>query len=200
MSATILVTGFETFGPHETNPTEAAMSLLPEEIGAARIVTAVLPVEFGRCGEEAVRLVEEHVPQAVVLTGVAGGRPEITPERIAVNVRDTGGEESFADNAGYAPIDVPIREGGPDGIFATLPNRAIVATLKAAGIPAALSSTAGTYICNETMYAVLDALAASAPPEVPAGFIHVPTVAEMPLETIVRGLEVAIEVVAAEFV
>lgn len=193
----VLVTGFEAFGPYPVNPTEAAVRSLPQVLSGAQIITGVLPVEFGRCADAVLALVAEHRPDAVILTGLAAGRSAITPERIAVNLRDTGGTESFADNAGYAPVDVPIVDGGPDGIFSTLPNRQIVARLQAAGIPAEISGSAGAFACNETMYAVLTSLASAAGPQPPAGFIHVPDVDVLPLAQIVRALEVVIDTVVA---
>lgn len=192
---TVLVTGFEAFGPHATNPTAQVVALLPPRIAGARIVTAVLPVEYGRCAEAALALVAEHSPDAIVLTGLAAGRSAVTPERIGINVRDTGGAEGFADNAGLAPVDAPIVEGGPDGLFATLPNREILMALRSAGIPAEISSTAGTYICNETLYAVLHHLATTPPPVPAAGFMHVPDTEVLPLEEIVRAVTIAVEVI-----
>ena len=174
------------------------MGLLPPRLGDVRISTAVLPVEYGRCAAEALCAIDTHRPDAVVLTGLAAGRTAVTPERIAINVRDTGGAgsaEGFADNAGYAPVDVPIIDAGPAGIFATLPNRLIVSALREAGLPAEISSTAGTYICNETMYAVLHSFSGVAGPGPLAGFIHVPDVDVLPVEETVRALSVVAEVV-----
>ncbi|MDO5503717.1 MAG: peptidase C15 [Actinomycetia bacterium] len=195
---TVLVTGFEPFGPHASNPTAEAVALLPDLIAGARVVTAVLPVEYGRCADMALALIDEHSPDAVVLTGLAAGRTAVTPERIGINVRDTGGVEGFADNAGLAPVDVPVVTGGPDGLFATLPNRAIVTALLAAGIPAEISSTAGTYICNETLYAVLHSVRSAPPPAPLVGFIHVPDTDVLPLTDITRAMTIAVEVTVAE--
>lgn len=193
---TVLVTGFERFGEHAANPTEQIVEALPDMIAGARVVTSVLPVEFGRSAEVAVRLVAEHSPDAVVLTGLAAGRRAITPERVALNVRDIA-EEGVADNTGAAPRDQPVVEGGPDGIFATLPNRTIVERLLAAGIPAELSATAGTFVCNETMYAVLHSLRPQGRGAPTAGFVHVPGVDVLPLSELVRALQVVIETVVA---
>lgn len=168
------------------------MDLLPESLGGYAVVTGVLPVQFGRCAAAALALIERHSPAAVVLTGLAAGRSAVTPERIAINVRDTGGAECFADNAGLAPVDAPIVDGGPDGAFSTLPNRAIVSALLDAGLPASMSWTAGTYICNETMYAVLTSGLAPV-----AGFVHVPDADVLPLPEVVRALEIVLEVVVA---
>ncbi|MCA1781947.1 MAG: pyroglutamyl-peptidase I [Dermatophilaceae bacterium] len=192
---TVLVTGFEVFGPHVRNPTQEAVGLLPETLAGVGVVTGVLPVEYGRCGEVALALVEAHSPDAVNLTGLAAGRSAVTPERVAINLRDTGGAEGFADNSGYAPEGVPIVAGGPDGIFATLPNRRIVEALLAAGIPAEISNSAGTYVCNETLYAALTSLASIPGPRPIAGLVHVPDVDVLPLESIVRALHITVDVV-----
>ena len=196
---TVLVTGFERFGEHAANPTEEAVASLPAEVAGARLVTAVLPVEFGRCAQEALGLITEHAPDAVVLTGLAAGRAAVTPERVAINVRDVAGE-GVADNAGVAPEDEPVVEGGPDGLFATLPNRRIVERLRAAGLPAELSATAGTFICNETLYAVLHSLRALGPGAPLAGFVHVPDVDVLPVAELVRALLVVVETVVGEVV
>lgn len=194
---TVLVTGFERFGEHAANPTEEAVRRLPAHVRGGRVVTGVLPVEFGRCAEAALALVTEHSPDAVVLTGLAAGRSAVTPERVAINVRDIGGE-GVADNAGAAPEDEPVVEGGPDGLFSTLPNRRIVERLRADGLPAELSATAGTFICNETLYAVLHSLRPVGLGAPPVGFVHVPDVDVLPLPGLVRALEVVIETVVEE--
>ncbi|MGA8046590.1 MAG: pyroglutamyl-peptidase I [Dermatophilaceae bacterium] len=190
---TVLVTGFERFGEHSTNPTEEVVRELPDMIAGARVVTAVLPVEFGRSAEVALRLVAERSPDAVVLTGLAAGRRAVTLERVAINVRDIAGE--CADSTGAAPRDRAIVEGGPDGIFATLPNRTIVERLLASGIPAELSATAGTFVCNETMYAVLHSLRPLGTAAPPAGFVHVPGVDVLSVAELVRALRVVVETV-----
>ena len=191
---TVLVTGFERFGEHSSNPTEEAVRELPGVIAGAEVVTAVLPVEFGRCADVALGLVRGHSPDAVVLTGLAAGRRAVTPERVAINVRDIAGE-GVADNTGASPRDQPVVESGPDGLFATLPNREIVERLLAAGIPAELSASAGTFICNETMYAVLHSLRPLGAGAPRAGFIHVPADDVLPLAELVRALAVVVETV-----
>ena len=192
---TVLVTGFERFGEHSANPTEEMVRQLPDVISGASVVSAVLPVEFGRCAEVALGLVREHSPDAIVLTGLAAGRRSVTPERIAINVRDIAGE-GVADNAGASPRDQPVVEGGPDGLFATLPNRTIVERLLAAGVPAELSASAGTFTCNETMYAVLHSLRPLGPEGPRAGFIHVPGDDVLSIADLVRALGVVVETVA----
>lgn len=191
---TVLVTGFERFGEHSSNPTEEAVRELPDVIAGADVVTAVLPVEFGRCAEAALGLVREHSPDAVVLTGLAAGRRAVTPERVAINLRDIAGE-GVADNTGASPRDQPVVAGGPDGLFSTLPNRLIVERLLAAAIPAELSASAGTFICNETMYAVLHSLRPLGPGAARTGFIHVPAHDVLPMAELVRALTVVVETV-----
>ncbi|WP_193315322.1 hypothetical protein [Nostocoides sp. F2B08] len=191
---TVLVTGFERFGEHPANPTEEMVRQLPGVIAEASVVSAVLPVEFGRCAEVALGLVCEHSPDAVVLTGLAAGRRSVTPERIAINVRDIAGE-TVADNAGAPPQEQPVVEGGPDGLFATLPNRAIVERLLAAGVPAELSASAGTFVCNETMYAVLHSLRPLGSGGAKAGFIHVPGKEVLSVPELTRAVGVVVEAV-----
>lgn len=205
MTTTILVTGFEPFGGMPVNPTEQLVSSLREAaVPGATLHAAVLPVTYDECASVVRDLLDRHQPDAVIACGLAAGRAAVTPERIAVNVKDTASDQSIADNSGRRPTDEPIAPDGPDGLFSTLPVRQIVEALQDAGIPAAVSNTAGTYICNNTMYAVLDHLR-RAGRDVPAGFIHFPASTEMavddprlsslPMATMERALQVAIETV-----
>lgn len=207
MSTTILVTGFEPFGGMTVNPTQQLVSSLPRtSLPGVTLETAVLPVAYDECATVVRDLLDRHRPDAVIACGLAAGRTAVTPERIAVNVKDTASDQAIADNAGRRPSDEPIAPDGPDGLFATLPVRAIVTALQAAGVPAAISNTAGTYICNNTMYAILDHLRRSGR-AVPAGFIHFPASTEMalvdprlpsmPMATMERALQVAIDTVVA---
>lgn len=175
---TLLVTGFESFGGMGFNPTEAlAREVDGLEVNGFRVTAEVLPVTFDEGLAAAVAAMDRVRPDVVLGLGLAAGRFEITPERIAINVRST--RDSRPDNAGNAPLDEPITDG-PDGLFATLPVRAIVDALLAAGLPAKLSNTAGTYVCNTVMYGVLDHLRRSGA-AVPAGFVHVPATPEIGL-------------------
>lgn len=205
MPTTILVTGFEPFGGMPVNPTEQLVSALDEAaVPGITLYTAVLPVAYDECANVVRDLLDRHEPDAVIACGLAAGRAAVTPERIAVNVKDTASDQSIADNTGRRPSDEPIAPDGPDGLFSTLPVREIVVALQAAGIPAAISNTAGTYICNNTMYAVLDHLR-RAGRNVPAGFLHFPASTEMavgdprlpslPMATMERALQVAIDTV-----
>lgn len=205
MPTTILVTGFEPFGGMSVNPTEQLVSALDEAaVPGVTLHTAVLPVAYDECANVVRDLLDRHEPDAVIACGLAAGRTAVTPERIAVNVKDTASDQSIADNTGRRPSDEPIVPDGPDGLFSTLPVREIVVALQAAGIPAAISNTAGTYICNNTMYAVLDHLR-RAGRNVPAGFLHFPASTEMavgdprlpslPMATMERALQVAIDTV-----
>ncbi len=165
----VLVTGFEPFGGESINPSWEAVKALPDEINGAEIVKQRLPVTFRGVRELLPRLIMEERPDVVILTGQAGGRPNITVERVAINVMDS----TMADNEGFTPEDEPVFEGAPAAYFATLPIKAIVRALRNAGIPAGISNTAGTYVCNAAMFTALHTIAVRGL-ETKAGFIHVP--------------------------
>ena len=171
----LLVTGFEPFGGETVNPAWEAVSRLPDEIGPYRLEKLRLPVVFGAAGEAALAAAARLRPDAVVCVGQAGGRAGITPELIAVNLRWA----RVPDNAGNAPMDEPVVPGGPDGLFSTLPVRAMAARVSAMGLPASVSYSAGTYVCNDLMYAVLHHFAGTG---VRAGFVHVPFLPEQAKE------------------
>ncbi|MDP9801035.1 pyroglutamyl-peptidase [Arcanobacterium wilhelmae] len=151
----ILITGFDPFDGEPINPAWEAVRRLPAEISGARIITAQVPTVFGEAIERTRELIAFHRPSAVVNVGQAGGRTAITVERVAINIDDA----RIPDNAGHSPIDQPVIPGGPAAYFSTLPVKAMVAVIRAAGLPAALSNTAGTFVCNHLMYGTL-ALAA----------------------------------------
>ncbi|MFL0372495.1 pyroglutamyl-peptidase I [Paenibacillus amylolyticus] len=174
----ILISGFEPFGGDTMNPTGALMEALANEvIEGAELKTVLLPVHFDECADLLISEMEAYGPDVVIACGLAKGRTSITPERIAVNVKDIP-PGSYADNQGQRPVDEPIVDGSPDGLFSTLPIRAMVNDMSAAGIPAAVSNTAGTYICNNTMYRVLDHIRVGQLP-IRAGFVHFPASTEM---------------------
>lgn len=184
---TVLLTGFEPFGGSSENSSWEAVRLVARDWGGpAELVTACLPVEFGRAGDVLLSLIEEHVPDLVIATGVAGGRGALTPERVAINLEDA----SIPDNAGSQPIDRAIAQDGPDAYLTRLPVRAMVERMAAAGVPSELSLSAGAYVCNHVMYRMLRHLDGRG---TLAGFIHVPDAADLPLETIAAGLLAAIE-------
>lgn len=204
----LLLTGFEPFGGDAVNPSGDAVRRVAatwSERPGIRLATAILPVTFAGAAERLRTLIAETNPVAVIATGLAGGRAEIGVERVAVNLADA----RIPDNAGVQPVDEPVVSGGPAGAFATLPVKAIAAAIRGAGIPAVVSHTAGTFVCNHVFYTAL----AAVPAGVPAGFIHVPwatgqsargrtaadtvdhaTQPELPAEDIARALQIAIDV------
>jgi pyroglutamyl-peptidase len=172
---TLLVTGFEPFGGLGANPSlEVAKALDGRAVGEAIVRSAVLPVHHAEAGPHVARLLDDTDPLAVVHVGLAAGRARIALERVAVNVMDY----ETPDNAGYRARGEPCVPGGPPAYFATLPLEAILAALTADGIPAYVSNTAGTYLCNQTMYTTLHALAQRRHPA-RAGFIHLPLLPSM---------------------
>lgn len=187
----LLVTAFEAFGGEEKNASQEALALLPEELGGARIVRRTLPVAFGAAEEALRRAVRETAPDAVLCLGQAGGRTALTPERVAVNLADA----RIPDNAGAQPADEPVLPGRPAAYFATLPVKAMAGAIRAAGLPAELSNTAGTFVCNAVMYALLDLLAEELP-GVRGGFLHLPALGERTAEELARGVEAAIRAIA----
>ena len=198
----ILVTGFDPFGGEAINPAWEAVSRLPKEIEGAEIVTVQIPTVFGDSAKRLFEAVEQQQPDAVVCVGQAGGRFGITPERVAINVDDA----RIADNKGQQPLDTVIQADGAPAYFTTLPVKAMVEAVKAAGLPASLSNTAGTFVCNHIMYQNLYYLAKHHP-NTQGGFIHVPYVTEqvvdkpgqasMALAGIVKGLTVCLETLVA---
>ncbi|MHC5796347.1 pyroglutamyl-peptidase I [Lacisediminihabitans sp. FW035] len=196
-AATVLLTGFGPFDGAASNSSGDAVALVASRWNSpVMLVTAVLPVDFSAAPEELDRLIAEHSPDLVIATGLASGRAAITPERVAINVADA----RIPDESGAQPLDEPIDMSGPSAYFSGLPVKAIVARLTQEGIPAALSQSAGTYVCNAVMYRLMRVVAATG---IRAGFIHVPCSAELAAgtdqpfietESIARALELAIEV------
>lgn len=197
----IMFTGFDPFGKDTTNPSWDAVALLPEETEGAVIVKRHLPVEYDKVAELLRQAIEEEKPDAVICVGQAGGRSAITPELVAINVK----EGSIPDNAGVSYDGESIYEDGPAAYFATIPVKEIIAGIREAGIPAAISYSAGAYVCNNTMYHLLRMLEKDYP-HIQGGFIHVPyecnqvleraSMASLPLPMIARGLETAAKVTA----
>ncbi|MFD5119433.1 pyroglutamyl-peptidase I [Streptomyces sp. NPDC058385] len=198
----VLITGFEPFGGESVNPSWQAASLVAAEPPAGLTVTAVqLPCVFGESVAALRRAVRESGPDLVVCLGQAGGRPGVTVERVAVNVDDA----RIPDNAGVAPVDEPVVPGGPAAYFSTLPIKACVAAMREAGVPAAVSNTAGTFVCNHVAYGLAHLIATELP-GVRGGFVHVPwapeqvpdgTVAALPAETVAQGLRALLLAAAA---
>ncbi|MDZ7813210.1 MAG: pyroglutamyl-peptidase I [Ideonella sp.] len=170
---TILLTGFEPFAGDTLNPSAAiAQQLEGAQIGTHSVRACILPCEFDASLRVLQRELEALAPTLVVCLGQAGGRAEISVERVAINVDDA----RIPDNAGAQPVDEPVRPGGPAAYFSTLPIKAVVAGLRAAGLPASVSQTAGTFVCNHVFYGLMQACAHRT--DVQAGFIHVPWLPE----------------------
>lgn len=171
----ILLSGFEPFGTYASNPAgEVAKALDGRAFGAEVVRGVVLPVHHADAASMVSRLVDEVAPRAIVHLGLAGGRTRVALERVAVNVMDF----EIADNAGYRATGEPCVPGGPAAYFSTLPLGAILEALVAEGVPAYLSSTAGTYLCNQTMYTTRHLLERRRL-AIPAGFVHLPPSAAM---------------------
>ena len=197
----LLLTGFEPFEGETVNPSWEAVRLTPDRIGDVQIVKLAVPVVFGKSIAMVTQAMERERPDAVLCVGQAGGRSELTPERVAINVDDA----RIPDNEGNQPIDTPIVPDGASAYFTTLPVKAMVQSIRAAGVPASLSNSAGTFVCNHLMYGVLHILS-NRYPGVQGGFMHVPYIPgqvtekpgtpSMSLEDIARGLQAAIETIA----
>ncbi|PSP76468.1 pyroglutamyl-peptidase I [Halobacteriales archaeon QS_1_68_20] len=173
---TVLLTGYEPFDDFETNPSEAvAQELDGETVAGHRVVSAVLPVEFDAAADAAVRAIEDFAPDIVVATGLAAGRSAISVERVGINVNDARGTP---DNAGADPENERIDPDGADAYFASLPVARTVERLLDRGVPARLSNTAGTHLCNHLLYS-LRAHAEREGLELPAGFVHLPATPEV---------------------
>lgn len=197
----ILITGFDPFGGESLNPAFEAVKLLPDYIRGAEIIKLEVPTVFGKGAEKLREAIREHGPNFVICIGQAGGRSNITVEKVAINFKDA----RIADNEGNQPLDEKIKEDGENAYFSSLPVKAMVSKINENGIPAALSYTAGTYVCNEIMYQLLYMLDREFQ-RIKGGFIHVPfatsqavgkagIVPSMALADISRALELAVEAV-----
>lgn len=196
----ILVTGFDPFGGEKINPAIESVKRLPDKILDAEIIKLEIPTVIGKSVDKIREKIKEVEPDVVLSIGQAGGRPDITVERVGINCDDC----RIKDNEGNQPIDEKVVEDGPAAYFATIPIKAIVEHIKEGKIPASVSNTAGTFICNHVLYGVCH-IKATEYPNMRTGFIHIPFLPEqvtdkknmpsMALETIVKGLELAIEAI-----
>lgn len=196
----ILVTGFDPFGGEKINPAIEAVKLLPNTIKGAEIEKLEIPTVFHKSADVVREKMNEFKPDVVLNIGQAGGRMGLTPERVAINQDDA----RIPDNEGNQPIDVAIQEDGQPAYFTKLPIKAMVEAMKNAGIPASVSNTAGTFVCNHIMYQTLY-LVDKEFPEAKAGFMHIPFMNEqvldkpnqpaMSLTDMARGIEAAIEAI-----
>ncbi len=198
---TVLMTAFEPFGGETINPSwEAVRSFDGKEIDGARIVVRQLPVVFATCGKVLAQALDEIQPDRVLCVGQAGGRSDITVERVAINVDDA----RIPDNDNQQPIDQPIVADGPAAYFSTLPIKAMVAALREVGVPASVSQTAGTFTCNNVMYSLLHWLKTTNS-AARGGFIHIPYmpeqavnhpgVASMATASVILALETSLQVI-----
>ena len=193
----ILVTGFDPFGGEKVNPALEAVKSLPSVIHGAEIRWVEIPTVFYKSAEVLEAEIVLYQPDVVLCIGQAGGRASLTPERVAINQDDA----RIPDNQGNQPIDTPIRKDGETAYFSTLPIKAMVQAIKEVGLPATVSNTAGTFVCNHLMYQALY-LADKKFPNMRAGFMHIPYMTEqvinkpntasMNLVDIVKGIEAAI--------
>jgi pyroglutamyl-peptidase len=166
---TVLLTGFQPFGGEQVNPSWQAVSALQgARIAGHRVVARELPVAFGTSLKALRAALKETQPSLVICVGQAGGRAQLSLERVAINVDDA----RIPDNAGAQPVDLPVVDGGPAAYFSTLPIKAMREALRAAGFPAEVSQTAGTYVCNHVFYGLMHAVRARR--ALRAGFIHIP--------------------------
>lgn len=198
----LLLTAFDPFGGETVNPAQEAVKLVSDKIDGVTVVKCFVPTVFGRSIETVASAIESEKPDAVLCIGQAGGRADLTPERVAINIDDAG----IPDNAGNQPIDVPIFSDGESAYFSTLPVKAMVAAIREAGIPASLSNTAGTFVCNHLMYGVLYTLQKHYH-GTRGGFMHVPfipsqvkggrNIPSMSVNDIVRGIEAAISAIGS---
>jgi pyroglutamyl-peptidase len=186
----LLITGFDPFGGATVNPAWQAVKQLPEQIGEYALCKLEIPTVFGLAAETVLRQAEIFHPDVILCVGQAGGRAAVTPERIAVNIRDA----KIADNAGNRPGGERIAEDGPAAYFATVPVKEMAAAMENAGIPGMVSNSAGAFVCNDTLYCLLHHYSGT---ETRVGFIHVPYLPEqgapnLPLEQTVQALQAAI--------
>ena len=189
----ILLTGFEPFGKATLNPSGEIV----KQIRGENIVTAILPVAYAQSAEQLLSLIEEHNPDVVICLGQAEGRTHITPEKVAINLDDA----RLADNEGVLRSDVKILEDGPAAYFSTLPVKDMVEAMKAQGIPAVVSLSAGAFLCNHVFYVAQNKFAGT---KVRSGFVHVPLMDSqgpefpglptMPLDQMVTAVRAMLEV------
>lgn len=198
----ILVTGFDPFGGETKNPALEVVKKLPDGIEGASIIKLEIPTVFGKSAEVIKEAIRKENPNYVLSIGQAGGRYGLTPERVAINLDDA----RIPDNEGNQPIDMQIQPDGENAYFSQLPLKAMVKAMKEAGVPASISNSAGTFVCNHIMYQTLY-LTHSEYPNVKAGFIHIPFLPEqvterpgtasMSLDAMVKGVIATIKAIIA---
>ena len=199
----ILVTGFEPFGGEQTNPSWEVANALPTVIAGRAVVCERIPVSFRRGPAAVLNAIRRENPYVVLCLGQAGGRAKVTPEFVGINYADA----RIPDNDGTQPQGMRLSAGAPDAYFSTLPVRAMAQAMIDAGVPAAVSYSAGTYVCNAVLFSALHALATSHS-AVRAGFVHVPYSPEqacqlskatpsLPIALVLRGIVSGLECACA---
>lgn len=193
----ILITGFDAFGGEKINPASLILDKIGDEIDGHKMEKLLIPTKFVGSADILEKKIAQTRPDIIISLGQAGGRSEITVERVAINIADA----SIADNDGKMPIDEKIRWDGENAYFSTLPIKAIVENLRKEEIPASVSNSAGTYVCNFIMYN--DLYFADKYKNISAGFIHVPylpaqvldkrNMASMSLENMVKAVDIIIK-------
>lgn len=186
----LLITGFDPFGGQTVNPSWLAVEQLPDRVGDFEVYKQRIPTVFGVAAETVLEKAAKLQPDVILCVGQAGGRAAVTPERIAVNIRDA----RIADNAGNQPGGEFVDKDGPAAYFATVPVEKMSQAIQEAGIPATVSNSAGAFVCNDVLYSLLHHYAGAA---TRVGFLHVPYIPEqgdphLPLPTIVEALIAAI--------
>ena len=171
----LIITGFDPFGGETVNPSWEAVRRLPDTVGNYRLTKLQIPTAFAVAAETVLNAAAADAPDVILCVGQAGGRDSVTPERIAVNISSA----RIPDNRGNQPVEEPILPGAPDGIFSTVPVAAMAEAITAASLPGKISNTAGTFVCNDTLYRLLHHFTGTA---VRAGFIHVPWLPEQAKE------------------
>ncbi len=200
----LLVTAFDPFGWEPVNASQRTLELLPDTIGPWTVHKQVLPTTFEGGTQLLLETVQRLHPQAVLCLGQAAGRTALTPERVAINLDDA----RIPDNAGMQPLEQPIVPGGPAAYFSSLPVAVLAKAIKAAGLPAEVSLTAGSFVCNHVLYALLHHIAVEGLP-IRAAFLHLPLLEEqtrqlpqplfgLPAEELARGVQAAIVAIPVE--
>ena len=194
----LLLTAFDPFGGEKINPALEAVKRVQDKIGNLEIVKLEVPTVFYKSIDTVANAIEKEHPDVVLCIGQAGGRFDLTPERVAININDA----RIPDNEGNQPTDKIIQEDGKSAYFSNLPVKAMVKHMNDNQIPATLSNTAGTFVCNHVMYGILYMIDKKYP-NIKGGFIHIPYMTSqvidkkntpfMSLDEIVRGLELSIE-------
>jgi pyroglutamyl-peptidase len=201
---TVLLTGFEPFDGEAINPSWEAVRALDGWRGEGFVVHArQIPCVFGAAIDALAEAIGQISPDVVIAVGQAGGRSDLSIERVAINIDDA----AIKDNAQQQPVDVPVAADGPTAYFSTLPIKAIVHAIRAGGLPASVSQTAGTFVCNHLFYGLMHHAATRMAPGVKAGFIHIPYLPQqalahrgapsMALDDLLKGLSIAIDTTVA---